>query len=170
MRQIEFSNEVVASDPSYSLGTWCQVVLENVKPGKYCCFVKEHDTGDWGKRNSMILVVHEDNIKDELDWSEYEGNIGVDSATFGFFSKANFGGEKFEEDCHKATGRDLLCQRIIPEQTWGLVENGAVCISGLGDGSYMLYTAEKDGQVVAMSVDFGVEEEETIDFDWYKTN
>jgi hypothetical protein len=97
VRTITLGKEVMVSDPCYTESTWCQIKLDNVKPGNYIAYHKTHDAGDWGVRSSMILVIHQDHNDDE----------------------------------------DLV---------WDL----------------------EDGEVVAMAVDFAVEEEPVIDFEFFK--
>jgi hypothetical protein len=61
-----------------------------------------------------------------------------------------------------------MCKMTLTTEGWGTYDQGIVSRSGLGDGSYNLYTASIDGEVVAMAVDFAVEEEPVIDFEFFK--
>ena len=56
----------MVSDPCYSIPTWCQSIIDNVKPGHYLPFVKNSDEGDWGLRNSLLLAIDEDHQSDEF--------------------------------------------------------------------------------------------------------
>jgi len=47
-------------------------------------------------------------------------------------------------------------------------DSGVVSSSGFGDGSYSLYVAKKRGKIVGMCVDFQVEEEGIIDFNFFR--
>jgi hypothetical protein len=71
-----------------------------------------------------------------------------------------------------------MCQRTLGTKSFGVYDEGTVCSSGVGDGSYMLFTSQDEfGNVVAMAVDFLIEgdddeEDDTnnfIDFDFYLT-
>ncbi len=61
-----------------------------------------------------------------------------------------------------------MCSRTLGEKSWGVYDSGVVSSSGFGDGSYSLYVAKKRGKIVAMCVDFQVEEEGIIDFDFFR--
>jgi hypothetical protein len=54
-------------------------------------------------------------------------------------------------------------------------DEGAVCSSGVGDGSYMLFvTKDSSGKIIGLAVDFLIEGDEEddennfIDFEFYK--
>ena len=47
--KIKLGTEVVVSDPCYTIPTWCQAVVNKVKPGMYDTHLKKHDAGDWVK-------------------------------------------------------------------------------------------------------------------------
>jgi hypothetical protein len=192
--QIVLGSEVMVSDPCYTEPTWCQIKLNNVKPGKYHAFHKEHDAGDWGVRSSMIMVIHEDHINDRLKWKESPGEVGVDSGQAGIFSYDTYRKDEITEQIGLGDGdvsffgispwKEMteareeesgerwyisMCSRTLGEKGWGSYPNGIVSRSGFGDGSYPLFTVTKYGKVVAMAIDFGVEESPYIDFEWYKT-
>lgn len=188
-KQILLGKEVMVSDPCYTEPTWCQIKLNNVKPGKYYAFHKEHDAGDWGVRTSMILVVHEEHLIDNLKWKEHSGEVGVDSGQAGIFSydtyrkdglemevpTIGYDGRNFDwldsisredevgEDWYKK-----MCKITLTDTGWGTYSNGIVSRSGFGDGGYPLFTATRYGKVIAMAIDFGVEESPYIDFNWFR--
>lgn len=183
-KKIKLGTEVVVSDPCYTIPTWCQIIVNNVLPGYYEPFVKKHDAGDWGNRVSMLMCIHEDYVGKEdelaLAWVEHAGTVGVDSGQAGFFSMASYRNdqhpiEKGEADFSCTRGDegdewyDKMCQRTLGVSHWGSYDEGMVSSSGFGDGSYPLFvlTNEED-VVVGFCVDFGVEEDETIDFEFYK--
>jgi hypothetical protein len=190
METIKLNSKVVVSDPCYTIPTWCQAIVDGVLPGNYNVFCKKHDLGDWGVRNSMLLVIHENHANDTLEWESHPATIGVDSGQCGFFSF-----ETYRNDEHAKTipngpadfsfGRDQegdefynkMAQRTLSTESFGVYDEGAVCSSGVGDGSYMLFTAEdNDGNIIGLAVDFlieGPEDEEDdtnnfIDFEFYK--
>lgn len=188
MKTIQLGPEVMVSDPCYTEPTWCQIKLENVRPGNYFAFHKEHDCGDWGVRSSMITVVHEDHMRNPLLWVIHPGEVGVDSGQAGIFSydtyrkdgleievpTVGYDGRNFEwldsmlNDQDGDDWYNKMCKITLSETGWGTYGNGLVSRSGLGDGGYKLYTATRYKKIVAMCIDFAVEEDEIIDFDWYK--
>jgi hypothetical protein len=180
MTKIKLDSEVVVSDPCYRIPTWCQVLVNDVKPGYYQPFMKKHDAGDWGTRNSMLMVIHEDHQFDDLVWEEHPGDVGVDSGQAGIFSSRTYrndsheipnGEEDFSLGRSDKSGDqwyEKMCQRTLGETRWGVYDEGVVASSGFGDGSYVLYVAVKDRKIVALCIDFAVEEDEVIDFDFYK--
>lgn len=186
---ITLGKEVMVSDPCYTEPTWCQIKLTDVKPGVYHAYHKEHDSGDWGVRSSMLLVIHQDHSEDELEWDQEDGEVGVDSGQAGIFSYETFrkdglemevptvgyDGRSFEwlDTLSRAdeVGGDWytkMCKKTLTTEGWGTYDQGIVSRSGFGDGSYTLYTARIDGEVVAMAVDFAVEEEPVVDFDFFR--
>jgi len=191
--KIKLGTEVVVSDPCYTIPTWCQGIVSGVKSGMYDTYVKRHDCGDWGIRSSMILVIHEDHQGDDLVWKEYPATIGVDSGQCGIFSRESyrddsiteriglgdgdisFFGEtpwkEMTEACEEEQGERWyisMCSRTLGDKRYGVYDEGVVSSSGFGDGSYTLYVAKKRGKIIAMCVDFAVEEDEVIDFEFFR--
>lgn len=180
MKQIKLNSEVVVSDPCYTIPTWCQAIVSGVKPGMYDTHLKKHDAGDWGTRCSMLLVIHEDHKDDKLLWEDHPATIGVDSGQCGIFSRESYRNDNHQIENGPAKfsyGRDQegdgfynkMCQRTLGEESFGTYDEGIVSSSGFGDGSYRLYVAKKRGKIVAMCVDFCVEEDEKIDFDFFRS-
>lgn len=191
--QIKLNSEVVVSDPCYTIPTWCQAVVDKVKPGMYDTHLKKHDAGDWGVRCSTLLVIHEDHKNDKLKWEDYPATIGVDSGQCGIFSKESYRNDSITEKIGLGDGDisffdvspwkemtesreeedgekwyESMCSRTLGEQRWGVYDEGVVSSSGFGDGSYALFVAKKRGKIVAMCVDFQVEDDEYIDFDFFR--
>ena len=190
MDKIKLKRKVVVSDPCYTIPTWCQAIVDGVLPGTYNVYCKKHDLGDWGVRNSMLLVIHEDHNNDTLEWESHPATIGVDSGQCGIFSKKSYrnnshaknipnGGADFSYG-GKQSGDifyNKMAQRTLTTESYGVYDEGVVCSSGIGDGSYMLFTAKNSsGKIIGLSVDFlieGPEDEEDdtnnfIDFEFYK--
>lgn len=182
---IKLGKNVVISDPCYTIPTWCQVILNNVLPGEYRVFCKKHDSGDWGVRNSMLLAVHKDHEFSKLKWDleSSRGIIGVDSGQAGIFDLAyyrrddvevpmgdgdsTFFGEEFDREDGDKWYRHI-CSHTLGKNGWGSYDNGVVSSSGFGDGGYDLFVARHYGKVIAIAIEFNVEETKEIDFDWYK--
>lgn len=89
--EIKLKDSVYVSDPCYSIGTWCQALVENLKPGKYIGYMKKADFGPdgfGGIRVTDIWITHVDYphlypVK-ILDSSI---DIGVDSGQAGIYDK-----------------------------------------------------------------------------------
>jgi hypothetical protein len=185
MKQITLAKEVMVSDPCYSEPTMGQTKLDNVKPGNYYTFHKEHDSGDLGIRSSMIMVIHQDHINDRLTWKKHAGEVGVDSGQAGIYSYDTYRKDGLDIEVPDKTydGREFflpveddgddwylkMCKITLSEKGWGTYSNGIISRSGFGDGGYPLFTVSKGKQIIALAIDFGVEETKYIDFDWYKS-
>lgn len=84
---INLGNKVMVSDPCYSVGTWCQGVLENVKSGTWnCAYGFDEDE----ERVFYIHLSHnflsEREIEDAMVDSEAaDFEVGVDSGTAGVY-------------------------------------------------------------------------------------
>lgn len=89
--EIELKDSVYVSDPCYDTETWCQALVENLKPGKYIGYMKKADFGPGGlggMRVTDIWITHTDyphlypvKILDETI------DIGVDSGQAGIYDK-----------------------------------------------------------------------------------
>ncbi len=188
-KQIVLGSEVMVSDPCYTEPTWCQVKLNNVKPGNYYAFHKKHDAGDWGVRSSMIMVIHEDHINDNLRWKESDREVGVDSGQAGIFSYDTYRNDSLDMEVPTVgyDGKNFdwidtalkpenegdvwynkMTKMTLTEKGWGTYSNGIVSRSGFGDGGYQLFTVTRYGKVIGMAIDFAVEDGPYIDFKWYK--
>ena len=179
---ITLEENVIVSDPCYSEESWGQVNYSNVLPGEYRSFCKKTDTGDWGVRVSMLMVVHTDHEFDDLDW-ENDGSIGVDSGQAGIFSKSQFRDDNdevplgdgdisfFTEGFHQKSGDrwyTKMCSYTVGEERWGSYRNGTISSSGYGDGGYEVYTATVNDKIVGICIDYGVDEDNQVNFDFYK--
>ena len=162
---ILLNKNVYVTDPCYNTTTWCQKLLDNVSPGRYKCFVIVSDEGDWGHRVSELHVVKEETFGKykELEDIPYKAEplnctIGVDSGQCGVFDAEYY--EKYQPD-DDYDNPDSWYRKIC-ELTYnaGTIDNlGVATASGYGDGSYPLYVAEENNEVVAIKVVF-IEEEE----------
>ena len=162
---INLSNEVIVSDPCYSVPTWCQTVLTDVLPGRYISQVNEDPETD---RCAELLVIHEDFYQSRLIYNEHS-NCGVDSGQLGVFDAASYRSDAAAEGIttpyvdFSLPGDSLegdawytkMCKFTLAELNWGAYDAGVVSRSGWGDGMYPLDVARNDqGQIVAMLVTF----------------
>lgn len=173
MKQFEIkSGKIVASDPAYSMGTWCQAVIDNVRNGTWFAHVETSDEGCWGNRIAALVVYHADNLQTnpnilsqfhQMPKLPFVG--GVDSGQFGFFDHDAYRnddvitsdiplwtytiekpGDKFYSAC---------CHQTLGVETWGLLPFGAVSTSGYGDGKYtILGEKNSHGEYIALAVIF----------------
>lgn len=152
---INLSKDVMVTDPCYEVGTWCQIRLDNVKPGKYEAFVVKSDEGDWGIRCSSLIVKHIDMKFDECtEILTHDGEVGVDSGQAGIFDMSIYpevphkrGHEnKFYEECCDLTLSKIRCGALLNRK-------GIVSSTGYGDGSYPLcYSINNEGQIDYMHI------------------
>ena len=176
MKTITLSNEVMVSDPCYTVGTWCQHKLTNVLPGEYQTMVMKFQDSMWGNRCSFIIAVHKDyNTDEKLNWRKVAvADIGVDSGQAGIFSMETYrkdevfvtGQSNFSKTYGTSTrGKDdggeewygHMCDMTLEGEGWGSYPNGIVSRSGIGDGSYELRVAKHKGKVIGMVLDFFME-------------
>lgn len=175
MKTIDLSNNVIISDPCYELGIWCQMELNNMKPGNYIVHHKLTNGEDtFGERSSMILIIHQDHQLEYLLW-DMIGTIGVDSGQAGIFDKDTY---RKDDLFHNAPKFDAegdedgniwynhMCDKTLSEEQWGTYDRGVVSSSGFGDGMYETFTATVDNEVVGICIDFNVDDE--LDIDFYK--
>lgn len=173
------SGKIVASDPCYEIPTWCQGVIDNVKNGTWVAEVEKTDGSDgWGVRVASLMVYNKNygRVGAFMEALNFDG--GVDSGQFGFFDfdfyrnddkatdliKQDFG-ENYDRESGDAWYR-AICNITLAEESWGVLTNGAVSSSGIGDGSYTVY-GEKDGDgfYVGFKVVYMDEDEDEDDGD-----
>ena len=166
-RIIELGKKVVISDPCYTIPTWCQSVLRNVMPGKYHVGILKSDQGDWGRRNSALMAIHEGHIHSGLKWKRENVTIGVDSGQAGIFDYDSYRNDKWKIKVPKSDfqlfGGEInegdvwytnICKLTLRNMGWGKYSHGVACRSGLGDGGYHLYVAKEGRKVVGIMIDF----------------
>lgn len=176
MKTITLSNEVMVSDPCYTVPTWCQHKLTDVLPGEYQCTVQKFNDRHWGKRCSFIIVVHKDyNTEDKLNWRKLPFDIGVDSGQAGIFSMETYrNNEVFVTGSRKENDGEEWYRNIsdftLDTPFWGTYPNGIVSRSGCGDGGYELRVAKHKGKIVGMFLDFFMEDLKGKDIETFRKN
>jgi hypothetical protein len=177
MNQITLSENVMVSDPCYSLGTWCQTKLNNVLPGKYNVEVGKSDEDAWGVRVSSITVIHED-YDDTDDWEQHS-ECGVDSGQCGIFCMTGYRNDEVSEGITTPTLNnpfvipfrengdkwyEKICHFTLCEPQWGVYDTGVVTSSGLGDGVYPMDVMMDGDKVVGIRIDYlGNSDKELLD-------
>lgn len=168
------SGSMVCSDPCYSLDVWCMGVVNNVKKGKWNADVQYMDLGGWGERISVLMVSHESNTLPTFDFDNPLGfTAGVDSGQFGFFDKDFYRNDESAKDLKKYQFSDdydreegdqwyrACADLTLGTESWGVLPNGAVSSSGVGDGSYDVFEQKNaEGEVIALCCVFLWEDEE----------
>jgi len=153
---IEFAGKVVVSDPGYDRSAQCIQTDFPVKPGRYQVFVAFSDEGEFGQRVAALTLYHEDYMQQELgmEWQEALTSIGVDSGQCGIFddtiypqSREHPDNRPFYEEC---------CTITLTGDRTGILQSGkgAVSSSGYGDGCYTLSVIKRDGENIALLLDY----------------
>jgi len=181
MNQITLSENVMVSDPCYSLDTWCQTKLNGVLPGRYNVEVEKSDQGDWGTRVSGITILHESITDDgvSLEWEDHS-ECGVDSGQCGIFCMTSYRNDEMSEsittpdvnfnlgDYRKDDGGEKwyekMCRFTLSEDQFGLYDTGVVSSSGIGDGLYPLEVMMDKEKIVGMRITYlGNSDEDLLD-------
>ena len=164
---IDLSGKVVISDPCYDRNKWYVVKDIAVKPGKYAICVTQIDMEEYGVVIAAIMAVHTDYFKSlKAEWNPYDCVIGVDSGQCGIFDDTIYpayeksGGEYDDENSFYGE----CCKLTLSDAKSGILRTrgGAVSSSGHGDGSYELFCQYHDGERIALMVNFGIVNNDTI--------
>ena len=167
------------SDPMYAPDVWCAATLDNCVTGTWTATVGIQDEGEFGNRVAILFARHSrgPKLKDaeyiytsEEDgqgyihwphtWKKVDAQIGVDSASCGFFDDATYQDDsiiEYEPNCPSSEPKWLnACwNHTTSEAQAGVLPNGCVCTSGYGDGVYhAFYHTNTKGQVDAVAVVF----------------
>lgn len=146
-QDIELGNKVVISDPCYDLDTWCNGVLENVKPGIWHTKAENVNINNWGERCSALIVWHKDVEKpDEDDFEETNIDVGVDSGQAGIYDYDHFAYIKDDEghdeqwyDSIRTFGSErkpmTVLRKYLAKQLQPLYENRVALEKELGRGN-----------------------------------
>lgn len=177
------SGSLVCSDPCYTTDIWCMGIVNNVRKGTWLAHSNIETVGAWGERN-VDLTVHHSGIKiNESDWEEISGTFGVDSGQFGFFDRDHYRnsasvqgmpmqdfGEDYDREAGDAWYRACCNITLNKPESWGVLPNGAVSSSGIGDGSYNVYgIKDAYGEYAAFRVVF-IEADDADEFDEWEEN
>ena len=179
MNQITLTENVMVSDPCYSLDTWCQTKLDNVLPGLYNVEVEKSDQGDWGTRVSGITILHESITDDgiSLEWEDHS-ECGVDSGQCGIFCMTSYRNDEIAEgittpdsdfvlpynDSEGDKWYDKMCNFTLSKEQWGLYDTGVVSSSGIGDGLYPMEVMMDKEKIVGIRITYlGNSDEELLD-------
>ncbi len=137
---ITLGNKVVVSDPCYDLDTWCQGVINNVKPGEYHIdYYNAHDRWD----GHAFCLTHVDYSRGTFPKEHYPASIGMDAGMAGVFPFEEYRNDsiipkdyQFAYDwMHDGEGERWYSAVIpIDPLPFRIVGNGFNSESGYGDG------------------------------------
>jgi hypothetical protein len=162
------SGNVIVSDPCYSLNTWCQGELSNVKKGVWNVKTTKLSKRIDDARISEIIVKHDDNHRKNLAWEMQGFEVGVDSGQAGIFDKDYYQKDEVVKGYILATNPhtgnpiadndpwySVCCKKTLSKEGYGVIPYGAVSSSGYGDGGYTCYTSKnKMGEIDAIKIVF----------------
>jgi len=171
MNTIKLTEEVIVSDPCYTIPTWCQIKLNNVLPGDYHPFVQKSTEFGWGNRCHRLGVIHNDYIANhKLSWRVNPGEVGVDSGQAGIFCKTGYRNDELAEsittpeinfditrDGEGDVWYEKMCKFTLSDKQWGSYDTGVVSSSGIGDGGYDCLVAKVNGKIVGICINFGLD-------------
>ena len=142
------------SDPCYDYIISGAVTLEGVLPGKYIATRTVYNVGFWNSRTAKLSVQHVD--YQNIAPKNFSGNIAVDSGQAGFFDDLFYQQNQGGDFGDLTTFFGLACSLTLSDNHGGIINNrGVVSDTGLGDGSYDLFTGENsEGKIVAASIIF----------------
>jgi len=171
MNTIKLTEEVIVSDPCYTIPTWCQIKLNNVLPGDYHPFVQKSTEFGWGNRCHRLGVIHNDYIANhKLSWRVNPGEVGVDSGQAGIFCKTGYRNDELAEsittpeinfditrDGEGDVWYEKMCKFTLSDKQWGSYDTGVVSSSGIGDDGYDCLVAKVNGKIVGICINFGLD-------------
>lgn len=143
---INLNHSIVASDPSFPIDIYTNVILDNLIPGTYHCLITEKEFGEgYGLRVTNLIIIHQDaaitNIATLID------EVSVDGGVAGIFDLEYFQNAhrpEVNDEWHNSQIRNPLW-RSGQYKNFNVTENqGVLTISGFGDGSYPLYVHLND--------------------------
>ena len=159
-------NTIDITDPCYDKDTLCRTTQE-LPEGEYDCWVDIVDYGDWGKRVTKSFIIKKDcNYDDDVFWSEYVAEIGVDAGLAGFFdNKPDYDDAAWSEFCEWSWKKENQIERktvALADEDNAAKCNGFFTSSGFGDGCYdVIALYDKADKLIGYEINFiEVEDEE----------
>jgi len=184
------SGKVVVTDPCYERGTWCAGVLDGVRNGRWLGYAFIAPS-DFGICVHELTIHHADLGDEEVELQLADFEVGVDSGKAGIFDEAMYpSGKKLEtwdsksskrietdcpfdyrneagfykRACNASRGGERSTSKWIPPTMVGVMPEGVVSSSGIGDGSYECqYHRNADGEIDYITIIFIDEDEDEED-------
>jgi hypothetical protein len=161
------TQEVMVSDPCYTIDSWCQGIIKPMVKGNYRAFVDISDEGDWGERVARLKIVHEEHSPKTECQERTNIDVGVDSGQAGFWDIVAYRNrqlvpEEYHYADHAERWYEMCCRGTDAEDKASVQPFGVVSRTGYGDGRYNCYVGRNArGLVVAAEIVFiGDEDEE----------
>jgi len=153
----QFGATILATDPCYSRGTWCQEVVDGVLPGTWNAYSLKQSLKLWGTRTAVLVSHHAEHPVKAWStcWEHLSSGIGVDSGQAGLFDAQRFPAKDVGDFEEKESFYGRCCSITLAEPSAGAVPEGFVTESGVGDGEYdLLVQRDLAGHIVAMAIIF----------------
>lgn len=151
------SGTLWGSDPCYDLAEGDGGLIEGAA-GTWHAYSTRRGFGEWGDRAAQILIAREGD--DPLPWLGEAAafpwvdagfECGVDSGQAGFFDIRAYGAPSGDNEAFY----DACSDHTLGFMAGGVVEGGAACRSGDGDGGYSVQIARaSDGSLLAARILF----------------
>lgn len=165
------SGKLIISDPCYTAGNGCNIVLENVRNGTW----KTSFSRNFDNRIESLSAFCGEVRKFHYVWEKLKEEIGVDSGQAGIFDLEKYRRDKFvdgkitfdrgvDEPGEKFYAK--CCDVTLSEEQVGVVSGGVVSSSGYGDGSYRCFVLkDADDKIFGVKISFIDDEYENEEYD-----
>lgn len=164
------SGKIRISDPCYEKDDLLGGMVIPAKNGTWIAHVDFADMGGWGNRVSTLTAEFTGSTESTRMNS---GTIMVDSGQAGIFDLNSYANNKVvknvkrihhESICEADPWYSICCDRTLSNKQWGVVPNGVVSTSGIGDGCYeVVYFFDNDGLATRVEIKFIGEEDDEED-------
>jgi hypothetical protein len=178
------SGKIIISDPCYDFkegennGIFdLNTSVSNVHNGKWNGYIIRAKYGDWGKRNFLLCAVHSKNKKDIVDilndnsWEKITG-VCVDSGQMSIVDSEHYKNDmdtigktlsEVNDDTPGEKWYSMICNITLNKKVRaGIIPNGVVSESGIGDGVYNLFKlCDKNDCVIGLKVNFLIGDNES---------
>jgi len=156
---IGLSGKAVVSDPCYSRGGRGIITDLAVKPGNYAAYIILAYSLSLGVKIAAIAAVRADYIERLTgEWEPHDCVVGVDSGQCGIFDDSVYPAaeEPNGEYDDESTFYGECCKLTLSDAKCGILKSrkGFVSSTAFGDGSYELLCQYKDGERIALVVNY----------------
>jgi len=159
------------SDPCYTIDTKCAGTIGLVMRGEWIAQVIKSYEGEWGNRCAYLIAHHVNTptpTECDMRWRMQNIDVGVDSGQAGIFDNIYYkddnivnGIERISDEiiCEDDPWYSICCDRTLGEVGAGTIPYGCVSSSGFGDGRYTCSIIKDGMKVIAIMIDFGLNDE-----------
>ena len=170
------SGKIVASDPCYTAGEWCQGTIP-AKNGDWEVYVETETNGRIKNISAWNIEAATNNTSlpnEVYTAGELPFVFGVDSGQFGYFDADSYRNDNavgnipladwFEIEKDGDKFYSICCNATCSTDNYGVFPFGIVSSSGYGDGSYQTTgITDKDGNYIALATVFIEDRENDYD-------